>query len=347
VKQKEIISAFTQLGKLMVSLGNEKSWDDYSNGLTQKEYNDALELIERQKSFNGWFTKENVQKSFVALGENLTEEKLVNWVVNYSFSEDPKSIAVIMAGNIPLVGFHDFLCVVLSGNKVIAKLSSEDKNLLPMLGKFLILFNPELESRISFSTGIIKEMDAVIATGSDNSIKYFEQYFGAKPHIFRKNRTSVAVIDGSETKDELEELGRDIFEYFGLGCRNVSHLLLPANYEVGNIFEGIFKYSEVIQNNKYGNNYDYNKAVYLMNKVPLLDNNFVLLRESDELFSPLAMVHYHFYNSIEEKDAYLENHKNEIQAIVGSKYIPFGKAQAPDLNDYADGVDVMSWLESV
>jgi hypothetical protein len=190
-------------------------------------------------------------------------------------------------------------------------------------------------------------VDAVIATGSNNSLKYFEQYFGKYPNIFRKNRTSIAVLDGTETTEELYALGIDIFQYFGLGCRNVSHLFVPEAFKLDRFFEGILEHSDVINHNKYGNNYDYNKAVYLMNKVELLDNNFVLLRESEALFSPLAMIHYQRYSNQEEVRSFLEKHKGDIQVVVGHGFTPFGKAQAPGLSDYADGVDTMRWLESL
>ena len=347
VEKKNVIKGLTQLGKLMVSLGENRDWTDFSLGVTEQEYLQLRTTINRQVTYNGWFTPDNVRQSLRALGERLNEEELNEWTKVYGYSETPKSVGIIMAGNIPLVGFHDFLCVLVSGNRAICKLSSDDKTLLPALAGHLIQFMPELKERIEFSSGKIGEIDAVIATGSDNSLKYFEQYFGKYPHIFRNNRTSVAVFTGEETKEEIEELGKDVFSYFGLGCRNVSHLILPEGFKLDRFFEGVFDYSEVINNNKYGNNYDYNKAVYLMNQHQLLDNNFVLLRESEELFSPLAMLHYHFYSSQEEVDAYLAQHKDDIQAVVGKGHLNFGQAQAPALNDYADGVDTMEWLTNL
>ncbi len=334
-----------QLGKLMCALGENKEWESFSIGVTREEYESLQVLINRQASYNGWFTKENVRASLFELGANLTDDKLTNWVSAYSFSQSPMSVAIIMAGNIPLVGFHDFLCVLLSGNKAVCKLSSDDKTLLPALGEHLISFVPEIKEDIMFTTGRIGPVDAVIATGSDNSLTYFESYFGKYPHIFRKNRTSVAVFSGNETEDEIKELGKDIFSYFGLGCRNVSHIILPTGFELPRFFEAIIDYGEIIHNNKYGNNYDYNKAVYLMNQHKLLDNNFVLLRESEELFSPLSMIHYHFYDDVSEVETYLKEHQEKIQVVVGDNFLPFGQAQCPKLDDYADGVDVMRFLE--
>lgn len=347
MKQESIIKGFVQLGTLMVSLGKNEEWVDFSVGVTKEEYEALKVLINRQVSFNGWFTKENVRQSLLALGERLNEPELEKWTSSYSFSDNPKRVAIIMAGNIPLVGFHDFLCVLMSGNTAICKLSSDDKTLLPALGAHLLEFLPELKGRIEFTTGRITDIEAVIATGSDNSLKFFEEYFGKYPHIFRRNRTSIAVLDGTETPEEINRLGYDVFNYFGLGCRNVSHLMFPEGFELSRFFEGIIDHADIVHNNKYGNNYDYNKAVYLMNQHALFDNNFVLLRESDELFSPLAMVHYQFYTSPEEADQFIINRKDQIQAVVGKGRIDFGAAQCPMLDDYADGVDVMSWLEEI
>jgi hypothetical protein len=347
VKQDTIIKGFAQLGKLMRALGNDQSWSDFSVGVTEQEYEALQYTVNRQFSYNGWFVKENVKSSLLALGNELTEENLANWSGSYAFSEKPKRVAIIMAGNIPLVGFHDFLSVLVSGHHIVAKLSSDDATLLPKLAEHLIQFTPELQSRITFSQGRIGEVDAVIATGSNNSLKYFEQYFGKYPHIFRKNRTSLAILDGTETKEQLFELGKDIFNYFGLGCRNVSHMMIPEDFELNRFFEAIVDYGEVVNNNKYGNNYDYNKAVYLMNRAELLDNNFLLLRESDDLFSPLSMLHYQRYSDKTFVDTFLTKHENDLQVIVGNEFTPFGKAQAPRLDDYADGVDTMQWFSEL
>jgi hypothetical protein len=331
----------------MTSLGENKDWENFSVGVTESEYLSLQTVINRQVSYNGWFTKENVRGSLLNLGNQLNYSDLLNWSSSYTFSNKPRTIAVIMAGNIPLVGFHDFLSVLVSGNKIVAKLSSDDKTLLPALGQHLIEFIPGLKERIVFTSGRIGEIDAVIATGSDNSMQYFEQYFGKYPNIFRKNRTSIAVLKGDETEEDIKNLGSDIFDYFGLGCRNVSHLMLPEGFELSRFFEGIISYGEVIHNNKYGNNYDYNKAVYLMNKLEILDNNFCLLRESNELFSPLSMIHYQLYKDQSDIDNYIKEHESKIQVVVGRDYLDYGQAQCPAFNDYADGVDVMQWLNKL
>jgi len=344
VEKEDRIKGFAQLGALMRALGRAEEWKDFSWGVTEEEYLKLEELVQRQSVYNGWFTVANVRRSLIAQGEWLYEERLTNWLESTPYAQQPKKVALIMAGNIPLVGFHDFLCVLLSGHSVVCKLSSDDKTLLPALANHLIEFTPELKENIVFTAGRIEEMQAVIATGSNNSTLYFQQYFGKYPHIFRHNRSSVAVLDGTETKEELAALGDDIFSYFGLGCRNVTHMLLPKGFELSRFFEGIFSFSDVVFNKKYGNNYDYHKAIFLLNKHNLLDNNFVLLRETEELFSPLSMVHYHFYSDPSEVDEYIFTHEKDIQVVVGHDYVPFGKGQAPELTDYADGVDVLAWL---
>lgn len=347
MKKEELINAFSQLGKIMSNVGQNAPWSGYDYGLTENELDEINELIARQVFHNGWFTEELVRKSILNLGAWLNREELTAWTANYSFSSTPKNVAVIMAGNIPMVGFHDFLCVLLSGNKIICKLSSEDKQLLPLFVKHLIQIEPALASYISFSDRNLKGFDAVIATGGNNSLAHFEQYFSKYPHLFRHNRTSLAVLNGQESKEDLSLLGKDILDYFGRGCRNVTHLLLPEGFELNRFFEAIVDQGDLINNKKYGNNYDYNKAIHLMNQAVFLDNNFLLLKESDMLFSPLAMLHYHFYKDERDVPAYLELHKNDIQCIVGNNFIPFGKAQCPSLSDYADNVDTMKWLNQL
>lgn len=346
-EQKLMVKAFETLGKIMVSLGNGEEWQGYESGVNEKEYNDLVYIINRQHIYNGWFTKESVQQSLKALGSKLNEEELNNWLSNYSFTSASKSVAVIMAGNLPLVGFHDFMCVLLSGHTVIAKLSSDDNKLLPALASILFEINPEFKQKVKFSIGKLEGMDAVIATGSNNSSLYFEKYFGHLPHIIRKNRTSIAVLDGSESKEQLENLGKDIFTHFGLGCRNVTQLLMPKDFDLDRIFGAIVGFSDIVNHNKYANNYDYNKAIYLMNQEDLLENGFILFKESKDIHSPLAVMYYHRYENETEVTDFLKEHENITQCVVGNKHLPFGEAQNPQLSDYADGVDTMKFLEDL
>ncbi len=343
----ELIKLFAQLGKVCGQLGRGECWSDFSIGLSKEEYEKLEAVVNRQFVYNGWFTKENVAKALLDWSFLLTEEKMTEWLESYSFANKPKKVSVIMAGNIPLVGFHDFSSVMLSGNIAVCKLSSEDNTLLPAFLEVMVKWNPDFSSRFVLTSGKIGEVDAIIATGSNNSVLHFEQYFGHLPHVFRKNRVSVAVLDGSETEEQLELLGHDIFNYFGLGCRNVSHLLIPEDFLIDRFFEGVFVHKDIIYNKKYGNNYDYNKAIFLMNKHALLDNNFVLLKETEDLHSPLAMVYYHRYKNKEEVQSYLVAHQEDLQAVVGNQYIPFGQAQRPSWTDYADNLDTMAWLETV
>lgn len=318
-----------------VKLGNFLSTEVFKNE----------ELINSASAHNGWFTKENIIFALKGWSEILTEEKLNKWLSPYNFPEkQPKTVAIVMAGNIPLVGFHDFLSVLITGNKVLAKLSSNDTVLLPFLAKKLIEIEPGFAGLIEFTEERLSNFDAVIATGSNNTARYFEYYFGKYPSIIRKNRNSVAILTGNETPEQLDALAEDIFRYFGLGCRNVSKLFLPKDYNFDPFFNAMYGWKEIINNNKYINNYDYNKAVYLMSNIELLDNEFLLLKEDNGFSSPISVVFYQYYESEDELRKYLSENKEHIQAIVSEKDIPFGAAQKPQLWDYADGVDTISFL---
>src|ERR1019366_5111344 len=272
------IEAFAALGKFLNQF-SEKGVKQKDNPLNEKFYNDFNELIQSVHFHNGWFTEDNVRNAVAEISFSLNKKLLKEWTSIYSenISENKKSkrVAVIMAGNIPLVGFHDMLCVLVSGNIFIGKLSSDDNLLLPFIAKILIAIEPEFDKYIEFTNGQIKNMDAVIATGSNNTARYFDYYFGKYPNIIRKNRNSVAVIIGEESINDLRLLGKDIFQYFGLGCRNISKLFVPKGYKFDTFYQSIFEYRNIVNNNKYGNNYDYNRTVYLMsNHSSLLDNNF-------------------------------------------------------------------------
>jgi len=255
-----------------------------------------------------------------------------------------------MAGNIPMVGFNDLLCVLISGNKFVGKLSSDDKFLLPFIAKILIAANSKFSDYIEFTEGQLKNIDAVIATGSNNSSRYFDYYFGKYPNIIRKNRNSIAVLTGNESMNDLRLLGKDVFQYFGLGCRNVSKLFVPKGYKFHTFYESIFDYKNFNKNNKYGNNYEYNRTVYLMSNHPsLLDNNFLLLKEAPAYTSPIGVLFYEFYSDIHALNERLEKEKEQIQCIVSrspviKNKIDFGEAQCPGLADYADGIDTMRFL---
>ncbi|WP_442786967.1 acyl-CoA reductase [Flavobacterium suncheonense] len=329
--------------------GNTKNPDVLNNNLF---YDDFTDLIALSQSHNGWFTPEQVYFAIRSWAEALTEANLNEWLSRYDFSNvQPKTVGLILAGNIPLVGFHDFLSVLISGHKVMVKLSSNDQKLLPFLAKYMISVQPELEESITFVEGKLENFDAVIATGSNNTARYFEYYFKDKPSIIRKNRNSVAVLDGNETKEDLIGLGEDIFRYFGLGCRNVSKLFVPKGYDFKLFFEAIYQYGDIIQYEKYANNYDYNKAVFLMSLFPLLDNEFLTLKEDTSYASPISSVFYEFYDDLENVKERLKNDEEMIQCVVSNNLIensiPFGQTQQPKLWDYADNVDTLTFLNKI
>lgn len=346
MKTYNIVESFDFLGKTLYKIGNNESIESF-HPLIQEEFYDKLQhAIKSAEIYNKWFTEESVRHSFKSFGEVLTKENIEDWLSNYKKVREPKSVGLILAGNIPLVGFHDIISTILSGNKAIIKLSRDDDKLIPLLLEILSAFNPEVKKQYELADRL-NDIEALIATGSDNTARYFEKYFGHLPRIIRKNRTSIAVLTGNESKEELKLLGKDLFTYFGMGCRNVSHLLLPKDYDLDNIFGAIVDYGEVINHNKYCNNYDYYKAIFLMNLEPIIENGFLITRESEELFTPIAVLHYHFYESEEDVKQYLEEHKEKIQVIVGQKYLPFGSTQTPALNEYADGVDTMEFLSNL
>lgn len=346
------ISAFSKLGDFL-SQFSIKSIEKKENIECNELFFDIFKTqIKRAKETNGWFTEENVLFSLKNWSISLTKDNLSNWTSNYKFKENSnKTIAIVMAGNIPLVGFHDFLSVLISGSKVLAKLSSNDKVFLPLIAKYLEHIEPKFKGRISFTDEKLENFDAVIATGSDNTARYFDYYFGKHPNIIRKNRNSVAVLTGEETQEELENLGEDIFRYFGLGCRNVSKIFVPNNYDFDKLFKAIYKYNDVINYNKYQNNYDYNKAVYLMSLFKLQENGFLMLKEDESYSSPIATLFYEYYDSENQLVKKLTDDVNKIQCVVGNieykNSVPFGKTQKPTLWDYADGVDTLGFINSL
>nr|WP_314803276.1 acyl-CoA reductase [uncultured Capnocytophaga sp.] len=309
-------------------------------------------ILEEAERKNAWFDRENCLMTLHHWAGLLKKENLSQWLSSYSIENIPqKRIALILAGNIPLVGFHDLLCTLLIGHTAIVKLSSNDKVLLPFLISELKNLTPIFEDKIIFTEEKLTDFDAVIATGSNNTARYFEYYFGKKPHIIRKNRNSVAILTGEETKEELELLGKDIFTYFGLGCRNVSKIFIPENYDFTNFFEAIYSFHSVMNHQKYINNYDYNKAVYLMNLEQLLENGFLLLKEDKHYASPIATLFYEKHTNISSLQERLTEDKELIQCIVSNGSFPnsitFGQAQIPSLRDYADGIDTIAFLNNI
>ena len=350
--QIDKMKAFVELGKFLAQF-SENSNSKNEGVLYNNLYYDAFtDLIALSQSHNGWYTKEQVYFAIQSWAEALTEYNLTNWLAAYDLNEiDTKTVGLILAGNIPLVGFHDFLSVLISGHQVVVKTSSNDQHLLPFLANYLIAIEPDLKNKITFIDGKLENFNAVIATGSNNTARYFEYYFKDKPSIIRKSRNSVAVLNGQETTAQLIALGDDIFRYFGLGCRNVSKLFVPKGYDFSKFFEAIFEYQDVIHYEKYANNYDYNKAVFLMSNFKLLDNGFLTIKEDSSHASPISSVFYEFYDNLEEVENRLVADQDHIQCIVSSDLvknsIPFGTTQKPKLWDYADGIDTIAFLTKI
>ena len=330
------IKAFVQLREFLYKFTKTRSGEEHE-----------LELaIKRASVYNGWFTPDNVRKSIAALMEMLKEENLTSWVSNYELNGRQR-VAIIMAGNIPLVGFHDLLSVLISGHTAVIKMSSDDNQMLPIILDELKSIEPAFSDKICFAEEKLENFDAVIATGSNNSSRYFEHYFGKYPHIIRKSRNSVAIIDGNESEEELGGLANDVFQYFGLGCRSVSKVYIPKDYDLNHLFNAFFVHKDVVENKKYGNNYDYNKAIYLMGSNELIENGFLMMREDTSLNSPVSVLHYEYYDDLDLVHRLVADHQEQIQCVTGKGFIPFGKTQCPALDDYADGVDTMAFLQTL
>jgi hypothetical protein len=317
-------------------------------GSTYGKYSEKLNsLIINQKKINPWFSPDNVALALKNIANELTKENLTKWTDAYPFfreEKNPLKAGLIFAGNIPLAGFHDFLTVLMSGNHLVAKTSSKDPDLIPFLGDILFSINNEFRNAVKFTTDTLSGFDVIIATGSNNSSRYFEYYFSKYPNIIRKNRNSVAVLDGNESSDELEALGKDIFSYFGLGCRNVSKLFLPEGYDIESLPRHWNAYSSLSNHSKYANNYDYNKSIFLVNKQKFFDTGCLLIREENKLSSPVSVLYFEHYSSKHVLEQQIDLLKDNIQCIISRNYVPFGQSQSPHLWDYADGTDTMDFL---
>ena len=338
--------AFVDLGQYIEDLVNQHS---LKSSKKDSKFEDLLNLA---KAENQWFTTENMIFALQQWSQSLQKDSLEQWLNNYDFPpvQNPKKVGIIMAGNIPLVGFHDFLSTLISGQHAVIKLSSNDKQLLPYLADELINIQPEFKSLITFEDNTLKDFDAVIATGSNNTARYFEYYFRNKPHIIRKNRNGVAILTGDESLKDIEKLGEDIFRFFGLGCRNVSKLFIPQNFDFDFFFEGISNFKSYLYHNKYANNYDYNKAVYLMSDISFLDNDFLLVKADQQIASPIGVLNYEIYHDDNYLNKYLKSNQDHIQCIIGQHPLcefDFGQAQHPNLADYADGIDTLNFLQNI
>lgn len=307
--------------------------------------------LQQAKHHNSWFTESEILFCFNSWAEALTKQHIERWLAPYKFEFiSPKRVGLVLAGNVPLVGLHDVICVLLSGHTVVAKYSSKDPLLLPWIKQFLVSQDASFENRLQLTKDRLTNFDAVIATGSNNTARYFEYYFRNKPRIIRKNRNSLAILTGNETELDFKNLAEDVFRYFGLGCRNVSKLMVPKEYNFNSFFEGIYHRQDLLQHHTYVNNYDYNKAVYLMSSIQLLDNGFLILKEDSGLASPIGTLFYEYYEDEIQLKQWLVGQKEKLQCVVGNKKnlttvdTAFGNTQHPALWDYADGVDTLSFL---
>jgi hypothetical protein len=329
----ERIEAFAQLGKYISEL-NESSLES---------------LCQRAQAANNWFSPVHVRYSLQSIGGMLQQEALTQWVEAYPLKQvKTRNVGVVMAGNIPMVGFHDMLCVLLSGHRILAKPSSNDTVLMQWLASVLTDILPSLKDAIHF-TERLSQYDAVIATGSNNTARYFEAYFAKHPHIIRKNRSSCAILDGRESTEQLQAIGTDMLWYYGMGCRSVSKLLVPDGYNFTPFFEAIQSLEYLSDHHKYRHNYDYNKSIYLVNGEPHLDNGFLLLKEDVALASPVSVAFYQYYSDADQAKQYCAQHADALQCIVSGLHwiegaVAPGQAQKPGLSDYADGVDTLAFL---
>lgn len=335
LRKEQLIPAFKQLGLYL-----------------QQPDEALIAMLNAASNANTWFTATEVNRAVKAIAEMLDEQDLAQWFETVEVAKIPKTVGLILAGNIPLVGFHDVMCVLATGNIAQIKLSSSDNKLLPFLLDRLCDILPELKNHIVYAEQL-KNFDAVIATGSNNTSRYFDYYFGKAPNIIRRNRNSVAIITGKESKAEIAQLGHDILDYFGMGCRSISKIFIPKDYDIKYFFEPLEPFQDIINHFKYNNNYDYNKSIYLVNLQTHYDNGFLLLKEDEGLSSPLAVLYYETYEDINEVAEKLTQQEEQIQCIVSNtalqnlQVLPFGQSQHPKLWDYADNVNTVAFLNGL
>lgn len=346
------IEVFSELGKILRNYIRE---GNSNPSVKNKVYRKLDEAVKKTEIENPWFTRKFQLTNLEAWSEVLTEEKLISWLAKYTKNHEisyrnKKRVGLVLAGNIPLVGFHDILCVLLSGHYAVTRLSSKDRLMYPALKELMREIDPNIDKEWTIiEEGKLQDIDAIIATGSNNSARYFEYYFGKYPNIIRKNRNSIAILSGEETPEQIRALADDIFLYFGLGCRSVSKLFVPLSFKPEHFYPFIEDYAHLYQHSKYANNYDYQKAVHLVNKVPIFDNGFLILKEEKSLSSPVACLNYESYNDHYHLEKRLKEESDNIQCVITemdriSEGVAFGHSQFPSLSDYADNIDTLKFL---
>ena len=349
------INAFTHLGCFLQQFttnGQASPTCGINSQLNSSFYASFQQAIRKAEIANPWFTETLVKQAIEGVCKMLQRNVLQQWLAKYPAIPNMvtgKKVAAVLAGNIPLVGFHDMLSVLVSGHAFLGKLSSKDKALMLEVKRVLCQIDASFNELLFFTEDRLAEFDAVIATGSNNSSRYFDYYFGKYPNIIRKNRSSVAILTGNETAENFKALANDIFMYFGLGCRNVSKLYVPEGFDLPQMIDNFEHYNHLRNHNKYANNYEYNRAIFLMNKVPHLDNGFLLVKEDKSFNSPIGVLHYQYYSDTQKLKAELSFNAHNLQCVVGAggftnTEIPLGQAQYPEVWDYADGVDTIEFL---
>jgi hypothetical protein len=341
---KTRIDSFIRLGDLL---------SKYPGDIDDDILEPLREAARQSTIYNPWFTSENIRLAINGLGEMLQTEKIEKWLQPYPeinlVPAIQKTVSVVMAGNIPLAGFHDFLCVLITGNKILARLSSDDSRLLPAIAQLLTKFDASWSDQIAFTTERIEKFDAVIATGNNNTSRYFEYYFSKVPNIIRHNRNSLAITNGNESKQELEKLASDVMQYFGMGCRSVSKVYIPFNYDLKPLINALDRFSEMANHHKYRNNYDYQQSVFMLNRIPVVDTGYLLMTESAGLSSPISVLYYSYYDKIEDVIREIRNSASDIQCVVSNvdlaiETVKPGEAQSPQLWDYADNIDTLKFI---
>ena len=350
---EERISAFHTLGKYLKEYVGLQTGDFLSQSTEADIFSDLDDAVKQAEIENPWFTRENILIALNSISGSLERPRIEHFIQPYGErlvnQKPPRTIGVVMAGNIPVVGFHDFFCILMAGHHFQGKLSSGDFRLLPAIAEILIRICPEFNTLVSFTDNRLHDFDSVIATGSNNSYRYFEYYFEKYPHILRKNRNGIAILTGRETREELSGLADDIFMFFGKGCRSISKLFLPRGYDFQLFQEPFSRYSHFFNHHKYRNNYDYYKTICIIDKIPFIDFGHILLVERMDITSPVSVLNYEFYDDLAYVTGKLPGMADQVQCIIchDEKVISSikpGKAQFPELWDYADGVDTMEFL---
>jgi Acyl-CoA reductase (LuxC) len=337
-----------QLGKVLGAFALGSSWPGLALGLTAQEHAAFEAAIARAEEHNGWFTQANIRHALGNVSQMLSPSEMGPWLDAYALenaqAKKPRGVGIVMAGNVPLVGFHDLLCTLLAGHIAQIKPSTQDLVLLSAVLDLLSVLAPGIEHHWVLRNDRLGRVDALLATGSNNTARYFDHYFRDVPRLVRKGRVGVAVLDGTETDEELMALGEDVFRYFGLGCRNVAKLYLPKGYDPTRVYPAWLSWGHVADHHKWANNYTYNRALWLMDSAPFLDNNFLVLKEDAGMASPVGALYYEFYANPAEVLAALASHTENIQCVVGHGYTPFGHAQRPGPANYADNMDTLAFL---